>query len=215
MFKMADNLQQVLEGYEKERIHVDVKFLNQALVAATLSDNHVCIGKLIKMGAKNIDECIELAKEKDVTKALAMLLLLKVALTGDRSMFYMYTKLTSLPHELSDSMLLQRMPAVRNVVSSREVSTVAPLKLAQMNGHYNVWREILMLTGIDKKSGHVNWSKLDLMTIGVKLLRSLYVWLRKINLSSNLLKSLPEDFKILKQVLCTYITIISLSYNKS
>ena len=52
-----DNLQQVLEGYEQERIQLGVKFLKQALVAATLNDNHECIGKLIKMGATNTDEC--------------------------------------------------------------------------------------------------------------------------------------------------------------
>ena len=36
--------------------------LNRALLAATLNDNHECIGNLIKMGAKNIDECIRLAE---------------------------------------------------------------------------------------------------------------------------------------------------------
>ena len=37
------------------------------------------------MGATNIDECIQLGKEKGVTNAIAMLLLMRAALTGDDS----------------------------------------------------------------------------------------------------------------------------------
>jgi hypothetical protein len=86
----TDNLLQVLEGYDLERIPLEVQFLNQALVAATDIDNHECIGKLIKMGATNIDECIQLAKEKVKINAAAMLILSKVGLTGDKTMLHIF-----------------------------------------------------------------------------------------------------------------------------
>ena len=70
----TDNLLQVLQGYDLERIPLEVRFLNQALVAATDFDNHECIGKLIKMGATDItkiDECIQLHGEREkLTKAV-------------------------------------------------------------------------------------------------------------------------------------------------
>ena len=77
-----DNLLQVLEGYEKRRIEMGETFMKQCLEAATLSDNPQCVGKLVKMGAKNIDECLE--KKGVVNSATAMLLLMKAALTGDK-----------------------------------------------------------------------------------------------------------------------------------
>ena len=46
------------EGYEKTRIEIGGTFMKQCLEAATLSDKPQCVGKLVKMGAKNIDECL-------------------------------------------------------------------------------------------------------------------------------------------------------------
>ena len=85
-----DNLLQVIEGYERTHIEMGETFMRQSLEAATLSDNHECVAKLVKLGAKNIDECLALAKEKGgVTKATAMLLLMKAALTGDKTVLPM------------------------------------------------------------------------------------------------------------------------------
>ena len=194
---MADNLQDVLESYEREHIRLEIGFLNQALVAATLSDNLICIGKLIKMGARNIDECIQIAKEKDITKAFAMLLLLKIALTGDKAMFFMYTKTVSLPHE---SKPLHKIAEIKKILLSGDLPTRMPLEVAQQSGHHKIWRKLLMLTGVNYERGHVNWSKLNLMSLDVVSLRPFSSWLTEFMLSSNMLRKVPKDFDILKKV---------------
>ena len=97
-----DNLREVLESYERERIDLGETFMKQCLVAATLTDNHECIGKLVKMGAKNIDECLTLAKEEELTNATTMLMLMKAALTGDKLHLPNEEASSSVEHELHD-----------------------------------------------------------------------------------------------------------------
>ena len=198
---MADNLHQVLESYEQERIQLEESFLNQALVAATLNDNHECIGKLIKMGARNIDECIQLAKETDLVKSKAMLSLVKAALTGEKAILGRSESHSSLDMELNAiSTTVLTDEDVAKVVLSGEVSTLLPLELAQQSGQHSMHREILMLTQIDKRKGRVDWSKLNLVSLDVQLLGCMQEWLMEFKLSSNMLKSVPAEFETLKEV---------------
>ena len=195
---MTDNLHQVLESYEQERIQLEESFLNQALVAATLNDNHECIGKLIKMGARNIDECIQLAKETDLVKAKAILSLAKAALTGEKALLGHSESHSSLDLELNVSGVLT--DEVAKVVLSGEISTLIPLELAQQSGQHSMRREILMLTQINKCKGLVDWSKLKLVSLDVQLLGYMQEWLREFKLSSNMLRSVPAEFKMLREV---------------
>ena len=198
---MADNLHQVLESYERERIHLEESFLNQALVAATLNDNHECVGKLIKMGARNIDECIQLAKDTDLVKAKTMLSLVKAALTGEKALLGRSESHSSLDSELnavSTTVLINE--EVSKVVLSGEVSTLIPLELAQQSRQHSMRREILMFTQIDKHKGHVDWNKLNLVSLDVQLLGYMQEWLREFRLSSNMLRSVPAEFKMLQEV---------------
>ena len=196
---MEDNLHQVLESYEQEHIHLEENFLNQALVAATLNDNHECIGKLIKMGARNIDECIQLAKETDLVKAKAILSLVKAALTGEKALLGRSESHSSLDSELNVSGVLTD-EEVAKVVLSGEISTLVPLELAQQSGQHSMRREILMLTQINKHKGHVDWSKLKLVSLDVQLLGYMQEWLKEFKLSSNMLRSVPVEFKMLREV---------------
>ena len=201
---MADNLHQVLESYEQERIQLEESFLNQALVAATLNDNHECIGKLVKMGARNIDECVQLAKKTDLVKAKAMLSLVKAALTGEKALLGRSDSHSSLDLELNGGALSTSLvltdEEVTKVVLSGEVSTLVPLELAQQSGQHSMCREILMLTGIDKRKGHVDWSKLNLVSLDVQVLRCMQEWVKEIKLSSNMLRSVSTEFEMLKEV---------------
>ena len=199
---MTDNLHQVLESYEQEHIHVEENFLNQALVAATLNDNHECIGKLIKMGAKNIDECIQLTKETGFVKAKAMLSLLKAALTGKKVLLCprLCRPEVHSPLDLELVSAVNDDKEVTKVVLSGEVSTLIPLELAQQSGQHSVHREILKLTQINKCKGRVDWSKLNLVSLDVQLLEYMQGWLREFKLSSNMLKYVPAEFKILNEV---------------
>ena len=211
---MADNLHQVLESYEQEHIQLEESFLNQALVAATLNDNHECIAKLIKMGARNIDECIQLAKkrESDLVKAKAMLSLVKAALTGEKALLpdRSPSKHSSLDLELNSSTVsTDHDLEVAKVVQSGEVSTLIPLELAQQSGQHSMRREILMLTRIDKSKGHVDWSKLSLVSLDVQLLGCMQEWVKELKLPSNMLRSVPAELKMLKDVRMKNCNIIS------
>ena len=201
---MADNLHQVLESYEQERIQLEESFLNQALVAATLNDNHECIGKLVKMGARNIDECVHLAKKADLVKAKAMLALVKAALTGEKPLLGRSDSHSSLDLELNGSTLSTSLvltdEEVTKVVLSGEVSTLVPLELAQQSGQHSICREILILTRIDKHKGHVDWSKLNLVSLDAQLLGYMQEWVKEFKLSSNMLRSVSTEFEMLKEV---------------
>ena len=140
----TDNLLQVLEGYDLERIPLEERFLNQALVAATDLDNHECIGKLIKMGATDItkiDECIQLAKEKGKINAATMLFLSKIGLTGDKIFNIIFGDATSSLEFTALGVTNEEINLkMKQAVESGEVSTVYPLEIAQQNGHPSVVR---------------------------------------------------------------------------
>ena len=199
----TDNLRQVLEGYEQERIQLRVTFLNQALVAATLNDNHECIGKLIKMGAKNIDECIQLAKEKGVINATAMLILLKAALTGDKTLLHVFqTGYASLTPEFAGLNLTHKVNSqIARVVRNRMISTIHALEVAQQSGQHSVVHELLLLTRTNKAIGSLNWSNLHLVSIDKCLINKMSTdWVTTLNLSSNKLRSIPAEIEILTEV---------------
>ena len=196
----TDNLLQVLEGYEQERIQLGVTFLNQALVAATLNDNHACIGKLIKMGATNIDECIQLAKEKGQINATAMLILLKAALTGDRTMLHIFGDASLNPEFASLSLTSEFNSKMNRAVERRAISTVHPLEVAQQTGQHSVVYELLLLTRIKKSSGSVDWSSLHLVSIDKYLIEKMCNWVTRLNLASNRLKSIPAEIEMLVKV---------------
>ena len=155
-----DNLQQVLESYEQEHIYLDVNFLNQALVAATLNDNHGCIGKLIKMGATNVDECIQLSKEKGTVNTLAMLFLMKAALTGNER--FLKQEMACHDLELPNNSFLH----CHIVHIMKHSSTIDALEVAQRCGQHAVHRKLMVLTS----SSASGWSKLNLMHIDVRVL---------------------------------------------
>ena len=186
-----------------------VGFLNQALVAATLNDNHLCIAKLIKMGATNIDECIQLAKEKRMIKARVMLLLMKAALTGDK------TILNNLTHghmmefgekyPSSGFLNVKELHEIQfiQVVDEDKVSTLFPLEIAAQCGQHALHRRFLMLTRIDKEMKSIDWSQLCLSSLDVQQSLSattISSWVKEFNLSSNRLSLVPPEFKSLCEV---------------
>ena len=213
MANCADNLRQVLEGYEQERIQLSLKFLNQALVAATLNDNHECIAKLIKMGARNIDECIQLAKKKRFVNATAMLLLMRAALTGDETCLNLphvslydivqRNREQILSHELQREGDSLEHSFLREVVLTMQcggrLSTFDAVVVAQQNGRYCICRKLMMFTGTNRHEGCVNWSKLSLASIDAQLLE-MCTWITDLDLSANKLSIIPSGIGILSMV---------------
>ena len=208
----SDNLQQVLEGYEQEHIQLDVKFLNQALVAATLNDNYECIGKLIKMGARNIDECIQLGKKEGVTNAMAMLLLMREALTGNDSFLKRLLNpslsVSTLDKLSNNSEFSLALPcqAVK-IVSDGRLSTIDALEVAQKSGQHSVHRKLMMLTRVNMDAGSVDWSKLNLLDMDTKLFKACN-WLVDLDLSANKLNSVPSEIGMLNKVRFNIILIV-------
>ena len=205
MAKSIDNLRQILEGYEQQRIQTSLKFLNQALVAATLNDNHECIGKLIKMGARNIDECIQLAKEKNLVNATAMLLLMRAALTGDETFLnlnHLLFPACALYQELPRSGSLEHSllrKVVLTVQCGGRLSTFDAVEVAQQNGQHSMCRKLMMLTGTFQHQGCISWSKLNLVSIDVQLLE-MCKWVTDLDLSANKLHVIPSEIGILSMV---------------
>ena len=201
--KMAeDNLLQVLERYEKTRIEIGGTFMKQCLEAATLSDNPQCVGKLVKMGAKNIDECLALAEKKSiVNSATAMLLLMKAALTGDKTLLPLnpsFVRAASL--SLEQEIKSCSNEHVTRSVHSGKISTTDALAVAQRTGQHAVKRELLLSTNINKESGIVDLSNLHLFSLDVQLLKSLCDCVRILELSANMLTRVPEEVNLLSKV---------------
>ena len=196
-----DNLLQVLEGYERTRIEIGGTFMKQCLEAATLSDNPQCVGKLVKMGAKNIDECLALAEKKGiVNSATAMLLLMKAALTGDKTLLPLNPSFVRAASEQEITSCSQLSEHVTQAVCSGKISTTDALAVAQRTGQHAVKRDLLLSTNVNKESGIVVWSKLRLFALDVQLLQSLCDWLRKLDLSANMLTRVPEEVHLLSKV---------------
>ena len=200
----TDNLLQVLEGYEHERIELGVTFLNQALVAATLNDNHECVGKSIKMGATNIDECIQLAKEKGIINATAMLMLLKAALTGDKSWLSVFGDAVLSPEFVAPLNQILSVDTkvnsdINRAIGRQKISTIYPLQIAQQNGHHSVVYELLLLSH-NKTLWSVNWNNLRLTSFDNCLIKKMYNWVRILDLSSNKIRSIPGEIEILTEV---------------
>ena len=199
-----DNLLQVIEGYERNGFEMGETFMRQSLEAATLSDNHECVAKLVKLGAKNIDECLALAaKEKGgVTNATAMLLLMKAALTGDKTLLPMasFDRVTSSTLEQELRGCSQTTDLVTESVEEGEISTSVALEVAQRSGQHGVKRALLLSTKVDRIKESVDWSKLRLVGLDVQLLHSLCDWLKRLDLSGNMLKRVPEEMSLLSKV---------------
>lgn len=131
--------------------------LNRALVAATRNDNHENIGKLVVKGAKNISECLELAQRENKPHARAMLLLIKAASTGDKTIVQKLfgeavTKLEH-PEEYSDA----GFPDAQRAVLRGDISTVVAIEIARRNGHLQVRQELLLKTDVNQEDGCVYW----------------------------------------------------------
>ena len=85
-------------------------------------------------------------------------------------------------------------------VHSGKISTTDALEVAQRTGQHAVKRELLLSTNVNKESGIVDWSKLHLFALDVQLLKNLCDWVRKLELSANMLTRVPEEVHLLSKV---------------
>ncbi len=174
--------------------------LKRALRAAVDNDNHFNVGKLIVKGADNVDECLKLAKDDRKPHARAMLLLVKAAQDGNRSLVL---KLFGDPAPgLQDVREYQDdgFPDVQKAVVGGKVSTVVPIEIARRNGHTTVREELLLRTDVNHDEGTVYWHGLRLLVLDVSWLRKIH-WVKRLRLARNGFRQLPNEMgTYLKQV---------------
>ena len=193
----GDKLTELLRKNTEE---LEPNCLNRALMAATRNDNHFNIGKLVVKGAKNLEECLEFAQKENKPHARAMLLLIKAASSGNKSIVQRLFGETVDKSDNSKEFTDPGFPDVQKAVLSGKVSTVVPIEIARRNGHVQVREELLLKTDVNQEEGYVYWHGLRLIQLEVPWLRRIN-WVKRLRLARNGFKSLPNDMgNYLKQV---------------
>lgn len=171
--------------------------LERALLVATRKDSDHFISLLVEKGAKNLDECLEVAITEKKPKARAIFLLIKAAKTGNAAIIRKLYKEQNpdmtdelWPIECED----KEFSDVQQAVLSGKVSTVAPIKIARHSGQAYVRELLLMKTNVSKEGCYVKWHSLQLLQLEVAWLKKI-PWVRILNLSDNGLRSLPNEME--------------------
>ena len=176
--------------------------LDQALIAAILNDNHAIIGELIIKRVNKLEGYIKLAIVERKAHSRAILLLVKAALMGRKSIIQkLFGDSVSNPssldlREFNDDQFVE----VQQAVLSGKVSTVIPIKIARKYNNHQVCEELLQRTGVNEEEGSVFWHGLQLLSLDISWLRGIS-WVKLLTLTRNGFKSLPQEMgTYLKQV---------------
>ena len=211
----AERLTELLKKYPADQLEPDC--YTRALTAATHNDDPHSIVKLIVKGATNMEECMDIAIREGKPHSRAMLLLVKAAITGNKSIVQKLfgdavSNSSSLdPREFNDDQFAE----VQQAVLSGKVSTVAPIEIACRNGNNQVREELLLKTDVNQEEGSVFWYGLRLLSLDISWLRRIS-WVKRLRLARNGFKSLPREIGVyLKQVETTPVYILSMLTNKS
>lgn len=169
--------------------------LNRALLAAVRNNNHVIVGKLVLVGARNMEEALTVAREEHKHHSRGMLLLGKAAQENDIALL---RKLFGEPstevgsEELYDD---SGFKEVQGIVSRGEVMTIVPMEIARKSGNAGLREELLVHTDVNKKEGAVKWHGLRLLSIEPTVMQRI-PWVKKLKLSRNALQSLPATIGV-------------------
>ena len=194
------------ELLQTDRLNLEPNCLDRALIAATRNDSHCNIGTLIAKGASNLEECMEIAIIEQKPHSRAMLLLVKAAVTNNKSIIQKLfgdpvSNPSSLdPREFND----QKFIEVQQAVLSEDVSTVVPLEIASKYGSNQVREELLLKTGVNQKEGSVFWNDLQLDSLNISWLKRIS-WVKRLRLARNGLKSLPQEMGTYLKQVGTYV----------
>ena len=173
-----------------------VQCLNQTLELATRMDSYINVCKIALAHPTNIAECIKIAERMEKHHAHAMLLLIKVALSGD---------IKILNHLVLESVQYYRykedlLPLVYCGLLYVTVSSNVPIEIARQNNQTQLMHELVMKTNVYPEEGYIYWIGLQLHELSVLLLERIY-WVKNLWLSRNKLATLPDDIdKYLNQV---------------
>ena len=176
--------------------------LDQALKAAVKNDNHLNIGKLVMKGAKELQSCLQYAKDEKKPHARAMLLLIIAAQTGDKAIVQKLFGEPAPGLQNKQDYEDDAFGDVQKAVLSGNISTVVPIEIARRNGQSQVREELLLKTDVNQEEGYVYWHGLRLLSLNIAWLRKI-AWVKKLRLAKNGFESLPAEMgTYLKQVSC-------------
>ena len=179
--------------------------LEQALMAATLNNDHFNIGELMIKGAKNLEDCLEFAQRQNKPYAHAMLALIKAASSDDKAIVQKLFGDT-VDEDLHDTGFSE----VQRAILSGKISTVVPIEIAHRNGHRQVLEELLLKTDVNQEEGYVDWHYLKLLQLEVSWVRRIN-WVKRLQLVGNGFKTLPNHMgDYLKQVCVCVCVCVSL-----
>ena len=200
-----DNLDALLK-MDRSRLNSDC--YDKALKVAVENERHTNAGKLVLVGATNIEEAMKSAKRLD-TKL--MLFMVKAVLEGDHQLITEIKNIRSNPpsRELDGTVTSHsedtdhtRNPKYATLhseemikhITEGKLQTRVPIRLAiKQNKSPRVLVELLSITNINYDTGSVRWSDLSLTELDVKWIRNLpkHFVIKQLNLSYNWLNSLP------------------------
>ena len=174
--------------------------LDRALIAAVKNDNHLSIGELVMKGAKELQPCLQYAKDKKKPHARTMLLMIIAAQMGDKALV---KKLFGEPApDLQNRQDYEddAFDDVQKAVLSGNISTVVPVEIARHNRQSQLREELLLRTDVNQEEGYVYWHGLRLLQLEIVWLRKIS-WVKKLRLARNGFTSLPPEMgTYLKQV---------------
>ena len=140
-----------------------------------------------------------------------MLLIMKAALSGDESFLRRLINPSlsaNTLHEVTNNSEFSSLCQVVMIVKNDgRLSTMDALEVAQRSGQHSVHRKLMMLTHVNTGAGSVDWSKLNLVHMDVRLLEACK-WLTDLDLSANRLTSIPSEIGMLSRVRVLYLLLL-------
>lgn len=177
------------------------------------NNSHINVAKLVVKGARDIQGCLQYAKEENKHRARAMLLLIKAAQTGDKALvlklFGNHTPGLKQEEDYDD----EGFREVQEVVQSQNNITIVPIEIARRMRKRQVREELLLRTDVNEEERYVHWHSLRLQEVEITWL-SRITWVEKLRLARNALRSLPPDMgTYLRQVRTTLFVYCSLLHS--
>ena len=183
--------------------------LDRALKAAVKNDNYENIGKLVVKGAKELQSCLQYAKDENKPHARAMLLMIIAAQTGDKAIVQKLYGEPAPGLQNKQDFEDYAFGDVQKAIQSGNISTVVPIEIARRNGQSQLREELLMKIDVNQEEGYVYWHGLRLLRLEISWLRKI-MWVKKLRLARNAIKSLPPEMgAYLKQVSIFYIFVLA------
>ena len=172
---------------------LDDECINYSLLAAVESGNPNNTGKIILLGATNIDEALEKSRELQQHKVTAALLIFKAAMENDRNLVLMLYDENIQGQETKISLTDEdNIDELRSAVRSYRVGTTQPIKISRRYNASAVEEELLVRKDVDINSGVVLWFDLYLTQLEISWLRKIN-WVKYLRLSFNNFTFLPPD----------------------